>query len=192
MDDSIIVVSGLPRSGTSMVMKMLSAGGVEVVADHARKADRDNPAGYYECEKVKRLRQDAAWLEEVRGRGVKIISHLLHHLPLHLSYKILFIKREMREVLASQKKMYDRLQKRPDGVADPVLARKFRIHLRTIDAWIREKRNMDCLYLNYKEILDDAPRRAGEMAAFLNASLDLDAMASVVDPALYRNRDLPG
>ncbi len=189
MSDSIIVVSGIPRSGTSMVMKMLTAGGLDVVTDHVRKADRDNPEGYYEYEMVKALNDDAAWLEEMKGKGIKIISHLLQHLPLHLRYKIIFIKRDIREVLASQKKMYDRLQKAPDGVADPVLARKFNVHLRKIARWIRENDGVDCLYLQHREVIDAPLGRARDIRAFLDLPLDLEAMAAVVNPDLYRNRE---
>ncbi len=188
MDDSIIVVSGIPRSGTSMVMKMLTAGGLDVITDNVRKADRDNPEGYYEYEMVKALSEDAAWLEEMKGRGIKIISHLLQHLPFHLRYRIIFIKRDIREVLASQKKMYGRLQKTPDRARDPVLARKFNVHLRKIEQWIRENDRMDCLYLQHREVIDAPLARAREIQAFLDAPLDVEAMANMVDPDLYRNR----
>ncbi len=190
MNDSIIVVSGIPRSGTSMLMKMLSAGGLDVATDNLRKADRDNPKGYYEFEKVKELDNDAAWLEEMKGKGIKIISHLLQRLPLHLRYKIVFIKRDIREVLASQKKMYDRLQKAPDAVKDPVLARKFNVHLRKIDQWIRENGNIDCLYVQHRDVIRSPLERAREIQAFLDAPLDVDAMADVVTPDLYRNRGM--
>src|SRR5512140_1358443 len=106
----IVVVSGLPRSGTSMVMKMLEAGGVPILTDGLRTADEDNPKGYFEVERVKKLAQDTdrGWLGEARGKGIKVISYLLKSLPPTFNYRVVFIRREIEEVLASQRKMLAR------------------------------------------------------------------------------------
>ena len=109
MDQEIIVVSGLPRSGTSLMMQMLAAGGVEVVTDHVRTADTDNPRGYYEFELVKKIKQDASWLPEARGKAVKMVSQLLYDLPAGEKYRIIFLERDLDEVLVSQEKMLERL-----------------------------------------------------------------------------------
>ena len=114
----VIIVSGLPRSGTSMMMKMLAAGGIEIHTDHLRKADEDNPQGYYEVELVKHLQHDSAWLHHMKGKAVKIISFLLYYLPLTLRYQIIFMQREMQEILMSQKKMLERSGHSPDREQD--------------------------------------------------------------------------
>src|SRR5512136_2813877 len=108
--EPVVVVSGLPRSGTSMLMKMLEAGGLTLVTDGQRTADEDNPKGYYEVERVKDLANetDRAWLNAARGKGIKVISYLLKSLPADLNYKVLFIRRDLDEILASQKKMLAR------------------------------------------------------------------------------------
>ena len=107
--DPIIVVSGLPRSGTSMMMGMLEAGGLELVVDGIRAADEDNPRGYYELERVKDLAkaEDKSWLITLQGKGVKVISLLLQHLPEAYNYKIIFMRRSIAEVLDSQSKMLE-------------------------------------------------------------------------------------
>lgn len=105
---TVVIVSGLPRSGTSMMMSMLKAGGMELLVDSQRKADDDNPKGYYELEKVKNLRHDNSWLNEASHKAVKVISILLYQLPEDIRYKIIFIKRNLDEVLASQQLMLER------------------------------------------------------------------------------------
>jgi len=190
MDESIIVVSGLPRSGTSMVMKMLAAGGVDVVTDNIRKPDYDNPKGYFEYQKVKNLKNDSIWLKDMRGRAIKIISHLLYYLPLTLRYKIIFIERNMQEILDSQRKMYQRLQKQSDNIEDSVLVEKFNLHLQKIHDWIKIKNDIDCLHVHYSDILDDALRQSQTIQAFLNLPFDVEAMSKVVDLSLYRNRGI--
>ncbi len=104
----ITIVSGLPRSGTSMMMKMLAAGGMEIFTDHRRAPDADNPKGYFECDRVKDLAADASWLEAARGRAIKIVSHLLPHVPDELACEIIFMRRDPREILASQNTMLAR------------------------------------------------------------------------------------
>ena len=106
----VTVVSGLPRSGTSMMMKMLDQAGLELVTDRLRQADEDNPKGYFEYEPVKQLARsaDRTWLDDARGKGVKIISTLLRELPAHYNYKVVFMRRDLSEILASQAKMLAR------------------------------------------------------------------------------------
>src|SRR5580692_4579151 len=99
MHSDIIIVSGLPRSGTSVMMQMLDHGGVEVVTDHVRTADTDNPKGYYELEKVKKVKADATWLPATRGKAFKMVSQLLYDLPPGEKYCILFMERNLEEVL---------------------------------------------------------------------------------------------
>lgn len=184
---AIVVVSGLPRSGTSMMMKMLEAGGLPIFQDGLRQADADNPKGYYEAERVKDLAQDARWLPAAAGHGIKIISSLLTYLPPGLSYKIIFMRREMPEVLASQQKMLERSGHRQGPVADEVMAAKFSIHLRKIAKFL-EQSGMEVLDVNYAEVIADAARQAGRVNGFLGGRLDESKMIQVVDYALYRQR----
>jgi hypothetical protein len=184
----IVVVSGLPRSGTSMAMKMLEAGGLPVVADGLRSADEDNPKGYYEDERVKDLHQpgDKAWLRDARGKVVKIISFLLKSLPADNNYKVLFMHRSLREIVASQNKMLVRRGERnetPDERAVQLLEEQVR------DArFFLRRPQFEVLELNYGETLKDARPQAQRIAEFLGQPLDVDKMAQVVDVQLYRNR----
>src|ERR1700730_19121643 len=112
MESDVIIVSDLPRSGTSLMMQMLENGGVEVVTDNIRTADTDNPKGYYEFEKVKKIKEDASWLPATRGKAFKMVSQLLYDLPVGEKYRIIFMERDLDEVLASQEKMLERLGQR--------------------------------------------------------------------------------
>jgi hypothetical protein len=109
MNSPIIVVSGLPRSGTSVMMQMLDNGGIPVVTDNIRTADTDNPRGYYEYEQVKKIREDAAWVPATRGKAFKMVSQLLYDLPAQEQYHVIFMERDLDEMLASQEKMLQRL-----------------------------------------------------------------------------------
>jgi sulfotransferase family protein len=184
----IVVVSGLPRSGTSMAMKMLEAGGLSVVTDGLRAPDEDNPKGYFEDERVKRLHkeEDKAWLHEARGKVVKIISFLLKSLPPEHNYKVVLMQRNLREIVASQNKMLARLGKPndlPDETAVQLLAGQAK------DASFFLKRpQFEVLELNYADTLAGARAQAARIAEFVGQPLDVEKMASVVDAQLYRNR----
>jgi hypothetical protein len=184
----ITVVSGLPRSGTSMMMKMLEAGGLEPITDNIRTADEDNPKGYYELEKVKELKNDASWVDEARGKVVKVISALLQDLPKDHRYKIVFMQRLMPEILASQKQRLVRRGQPTDRVPDEKMAAMFEKHLEKIYGWIAEQPNMEVLYVKYNEVLADPASAASAIAEFLGLPVDQAAMTSVVDAQLYRQR----
>ncbi len=189
MDREVItVVSGLPRSGTSMMMKMLEAGGMSILTDHIRTPDEDNPQGYYEYERVKKLKEDNTWLGEARGKVVKIISQLLFYLPPTYHYKVIFMRRKMEEILASQRQMLIRRGKPTDTVSDERMAELFRQHLRRVEAWLDERPNMDVIYVDYNEVLRDPLPHVKRVNEFLGHALDVENMLSVVDPALYRQR----
>ena len=185
----VIVVSGLPRSGTSMMMKMLEAGGLEVVTDHQRRPNEDNPQGYYEFERVKKLPEgDTQWLKDAEGKVVKIISALLMHLPPDHTYKILFMRRSMEEILASQKQMLVRRGEPSDKVDDAEMARLFDKHLREIQTWLDRQPHVTYLDIDYNAMLRDPRPQLARVLPFLGLALDLEKMAEVVDPALYRQR----
>ncbi len=186
--NTIVIVSGLPRSGTSMMMKMLDAGGLPVLTDGIRAADEDNPKGYYEFERVKQIEHDQSWLPEARGKAVKMISALLKHLPADYRYKVIFMQRAMPEVLASQRQMLIRRGEAPDKVSDERMAELFERHLEQVQAWLAEQPHMDTLYVSYNEMMRDPEPHARAVDEFLGGGLDIERMVGVVDPALYRQR----
>jgi hypothetical protein len=185
----IVVVSGLPRSGTSMIMKMLEAGGLPVLTDGLRTADEDNPKGYYEVERVKDLSRESGkgWLGEARGKGIKVISYLLKSLPPTFNYRVVFIRRDLEEVLASQRKMLARR-----GEAEETAPERMRA-LFEDDLWragyqLRRRPEFESIELHYSIVLARPLEEARRLAAFLGGGLDPEAMAAAVDPQLYRNR----
>lgn len=187
--DTIVVVSGLPRSGTSMMMQMLEAGGMHVLTDGLRTADEDNLKGYFEYEKVKALKSDRSWLPEAGGKAVKIISGLLRYLPDTFAYRIIFIRRALDELLASQDRMLVRRGVQPGGQAENAeIARVFRKHLQQTEAWLSGRPGFRTLYAEHRQILADPAREAARVNTFLDNRLDEAAMAASVDASLYRQR----
>ena len=184
----ITIVSGLPRSGTSMMMRMLEAGGMEIVMDGIRKPDENNPRGYYEFEQVKKIEEDSSWLELCKGKAVKMVSMLLYHLPEKYRYKIIFMQRDMQEMLASQSLMLKRLGKEDNTTSDEVIAEKYEKHLKKIDIWLKIQPNIDLLYIQYNRVIHDPAGEAAKVNHFLGGFLDESKMAKVVEPSLYRQR----
>ncbi len=187
--EAVTVVSGLPRSGTSMLMKMLEASGISPLTDNIRTADEDNPRGYYEFERVKKLPDgDIAWVEDAKGKSVKVIAALLEHLPPGYTYKVIFMHRNMDEILSSQKQMLIRTGKPSDKVSDEELARLFRKHLIKIKTWIHQQPNISVLDVDYNALMSDPGMYLERINEFLGKDLDTDKMLEVVDPSLYRQR----
>ena len=181
----ITVVSGLPRSGTSLMMQMLAAGGMPLQADEARPADAHNPRGYFEDRRVKSLESDNSWVAEADGRALKVVSLLLYELPTDLHYRVLLMRRDLDEVLRSQQAMLSR------GSTVPVsaeLRQHFERHLAYLSEWLEGQLRMPFLEVDYHTVIDRPSDVAVAIARFLDRDLDVDAMASVVDPALYRQR----
>jgi hypothetical protein len=187
MNDLITIVSGLPRSGTSLMMRMLEAGGMDVVVDHIRQADEDNPLGYYEFEKVKKIREDASWLDDARGKVFKMVSMLLYDLPQDRRYRIIFMKRKMAEMLASQRKMLDR--KGSKGAAgDEEMGRLYGKHLAEIEQWFGEQKSMEVLFVSYNDLIEHPVEHLRRVNRFLGDGLDIGKMQGVIDKSLYRQR----
>ena len=185
----VIIVSGLPRSGTSMVMRMLERGGVPVLVDGIRTPNVDNPKGYYEFERVKKLPEgDVVWLQDAEGKVVKIIAALLMHLPATHTYRVLFMRRAMEEILASQKQMLVRRHEDVGAVSDAEMAELFNKHLAQIYGWMARQPHLTYMDVDYNQLLVEPMPILNAMQGFLNRSLDLTAMAAVVDPSLYRQR----
>ncbi len=182
----MVVVSGLPRSGTSMMMQMLAAGGVEVVADDVRAADDSNPRGYYEDERVTRLARDAAWLSEARGKAVKVVAPLVPMIPRSTPALVIFMDRPIEAVLRSQRAMLDRLGRRGTGLDDDRLAAALAAQVRRAKAWAATAPHAASLHINYDDIVIDPRGQAERVAAFLGRDLDAGAMARAVDPTLRR------
>lgn len=186
---SVVVVSGLPRSGTSMMMKMLEAGGLPVLADGIRTADSDNPKGYYEFERVKQLpKGDDTWLPDAQGKVVKVISALLTHLPAAYGYRVIFMQRRMEEILRSQQKMLVNREEMTDQASDEELSFLFQKHLLKAESWLLEQPNIALHYVDYNQMLIEPTDFVPQLNAFLDNALDENAMLQVVDPTLYRNR----
>jgi hypothetical protein len=185
----VVVVSGLPRSGTSMAMRMLQAGGIPLLVDGERGPDEDNPLGYFELEGVKRIRQDPSWLECATGRAVKVVSPLLRYLPSDRRYRVIFLERPLSEVLASQRAMIKRRGgEEPSAADDEAVARQFERHLSEVRAWLQTQAHVEVLFLQYGQTVADPRAQAEAMALFLDMPLDVMAMAAAVDPTLYRQR----
>ena len=185
----VVIVSGLPRSGTSMAMKMLEAGGMELVVDNIRSADEDNPKGYYEDERVKDLAEtdDKVWLQGARGKVIKVVSSLLNHLPTSNSYKVVFMRRNLHEVLASQTKMLER-RNEDSHTDDQDLLAMYEAHLEKVEFQLRFRPNFEALYVNYSDVVAEPAAAARRIADFVGGNLDVERMAGAVDGSLYRNR----
>jgi hypothetical protein len=190
LSSEIVIVSGLPRSGTSLMMQMLDRGGIEVVTDRIRVSDTDNPHGYYEYEPVKKTRDDPSWVPAARGKAVKMVSALLYNLPGTERYRILFMERDMDEVLTSQEKMLQRLG-RPSAPSEQLRA-SFRIHLDRLMKWLPQQRNMQVLTVNYNRLLNESVSEVEVISKFLDGLPATDKMLSAIDPGLYRNRKSTG
>ena len=187
--DNIIVVSGLPRSGTSMMMKMLDAGGQEILTDNLREADANNPNGYYEFERVKQLTDgDFAWIPEAGGKVVKIVTGLIMNLPPGYKYKVIFMQRAMKEVLSSQKKMLGRLGKEDDKVEDEKMKKIYQQHLKDVNVWISKQPNIEVVYVNYNTMLSNPLDSLRKVIDFLGGEMDVNVMAGVINKDLYRER----
>lgn len=188
----ITIVSGLPRSGTSMMMNMLEAGGLQILTDGIRTADVSNPNGYFELERVRDLqRGDRDWIGEMDGRGMKVISTLLHFLPPEHQYRVLFMRRELREILSSQAEMLHRQGKPELGIGDADIAEIYQEHLESVEQWLEMQPNFEVLQVNYNDLLSAPLVQVDRVSQFLGGELERDVMLGVISPRLYRKRELP-
>lgn len=184
----LTIVSGLPRSGTSMAMRMIDQGGIPALIDEIRKADDDNPKGYYEFEPVKQTKKDASWLDTAAGKVVKMVYRLLYDLPNTHQYRVVFMKRRLEEVIASQNVMLERRGKAGGSLSDERLLATFRKEIEKVEQWLAEQPNFEILYVMYNEVLEDAGPAATAINEFLGGKLDTANMQAVVDQSLYRQR----
>ncbi len=189
MENEIVIVSGLPRSGTSLMMQMLDRGGIPVVTDNVRTPDADNPRGYYEFERVKKIKEDVSWLPGMRGKAFKMVSQLLYELPSNEKYRVIFMERDLDEVIRSQEKMLARLGK--PAAPGPEIMRLFTLHLEKLRRWLAEQRYIDILFVRYNDLVERPEEQAEQIGAFLGGRADSRLMAATVDSCLYRNRKSP-
>jgi hypothetical protein len=187
--DFVTVVSGLPRSGTSLMMQMIHAGGMQAVEDGQRTADADNPRGYLEFEAVKKLKEDSSWVAAAGGKVVKVISMLLADLPATQNYRVVFMIRHMDEILASQKEMLKRRGTLNDkGPSDADMRKFFQAHLDKVRAWLAAQPNFKVLYVDYNAIMNGEEQGIRDVCEFLGPVVNIDAMKKAIDSGLYRNR----
>jgi hypothetical protein len=171
-----------------MMMQMLNAGGMATVTDNIREADENNPRGYYELEAVKRIKEDKSWLEICYGKAFKMVSLLLFNLPVDKTYKVIFMKRDMDEMLESQRAMLKRLEKGEDGHDKAAMHKNFDKHLSKVTKWLGSQPNIDVIYMNYNDIIKNPSKNAKILSRFLMAELDEKKMAQVVEKRLYHQR----
>jgi hypothetical protein len=184
----ITIVSGLPRSGTSLLMQMLAAGGLSILSDGERRADIDNPRGYLEWEHIKQLPNDPGCIALAEGKAVKVISQLLLSLPPEHEYRVVFMQRPLAEVMTSQEEMLRRRGTFDPKVDSAAVMKAFQNHLFEVNAWLNGKPNLKVMRVQYHEVLR-APKGISERVAhFLGAHLDVEAMVRQVDQTLYRQR----
>jgi hypothetical protein len=189
IDPSVItIVSGLPRSGTSMMMRMLEAGGIPALVDNIRAADEDNPRGYYEFEPVKKTKEDPSWLNAAGGKVVKMVYRLLYDLPRDRSYSIVFTRRNLDEVVASQDVMLARRGRGGSDMTKEKLVALFETQLGEFDEWVKKQPNFRILYVSYNETLQDSRPTVRALNEFLGGNLNTAAMEKVIEPQLYRQR----
>ena len=184
LKDYLVIVSGIPRSGTSLLMQMLRAGGVEILSDHQREADRSNPKGYFELEAVKSLAKDNSCLKNQTGKAVKVISSLLKYLPKDQNYKVIFINRNIQEIIRSQQKMLDKIvDKYPKS-----LLKIFNKKAQRVKDWAENQPNIDICNFHYEDIIENPQKEVDRIINFLNAPLRKERMINVIDPSLYRTK----
>ena len=189
MNDHVItIVSGLPRTGTSLMMQMIHAGGIPALTDRVRASDEDNPKGYFELEAVKRTKKDDSWLAEAAGRVVKMVHLLLYDLPGNHQYRVVFMRRDLREVVRSQGVMLARRGTDGARLTDEQLIGAYEGQLTKIQRWLDEQPNVQVHQVSYNSLMNDPPPAVAAIRAFLGGELDGDAMLASIDPSLYRQR----
>jgi hypothetical protein len=171
-----------------MMMQMIEKGGIPALTDNIRTPDEDNPKGYYEFEPVKKTKEDASWLDLAGGKVVKMVHVLLLDLPPDREYCVVFMRRKLEEVVASQDVMLQRGGKSTGGLTSEKVMQVFRAQMVKVDQWVRDHTNFRLLYVDYNELLANPKPEIEAISRFLGGRMNTDAMLEVVDPTLYRQR----
>jgi hypothetical protein len=187
-DEFVTVVSGLPRSGTSLMMKMLAAGGLTILTDESRAPDADNPGGYCEFAPVRYTARDASWVTMARGRVVKVIYGLLSHLPPDEEYRVVLLQRDLEEVVDSQQAMLERSADEGAALSRDELIAGYRRQLDQLERWMIEQPNFIFTTVSYNDLLNDPLPQLAGVTNLLGRPLDTQAMSNAIIPALYRQR----
>jgi hypothetical protein len=187
-DDFVTIVSGLPRSGTSLLMQMLQAGGMELMTDGLRAPDENNPRGYFEHEAVKHGRNNLSWLGQASGKAVKVIHLLLLQLPDDRNYRVIFMLRNLEEVIVSQRVMLKQQGRAATTLTDATLAGVFEKQLTTVRQWLAKRSNFRVLYLNHRDVIANPSVASSQINDFLDGNLKVTDMTAAVNPQLYRQR----
>jgi hypothetical protein len=184
----IIVVTGLPRSGTSLLMQILQSMGITIFTDSKRSPDESNPNGYFEHEFVKTIENDISWLKHVQGKAIKIVSPLLIYLPEDYEYKIIFMNRDLDEILFSQNKMLSQKNLQNMDTKRETLKEILKKDLNQAKSWINTNAKVKCLYQEYLKIVNDVEKEIPPIEKFLNVKADIEKVKLIVDKKLYRTR----
>ena len=184
----VTIVSGLPRSGTSLMMQMLAAGGMQVLTDGRRAADQHNPRGYFELEAVKHTRTDHSWLAQAEGKAVKVVHLLLPHLPSDREYRVIFMHRNLTEVIASQRAMLQQQGRPVATLPDSKLGEIFEKQLAEVRQWLSQNPNFQVLNLRHRNVIEMPLTVAQQITAFLGGDFDPKRMAAAVEPNLHHHR----
>lgn len=186
-DHTVILVSGLPRSGTSMLMRMLSEGGMPILMDGVRETDEDNPHGYFEYEPVKSLKNNSDWISNARGKAVKIVSPLLRYLPQGFEYKVIYLRREIKEIMASQARMIERRGEKKNE-DESKLELLYRQHVRETETRLLDDDAFCTLFVEHRRLINNPELQALQIESHLGCTLDIAKMCAAVDTSLYRNK----
>jgi len=186
--DYVTIVSGLPRSGTSLMMRMIGEGGIPILSDGLRVPDEDNPNGYYEFERVRRTRQDPSWIPDALGKVVKMVHLLLLELPLTHEYRVVFMRRDLREVIKSQNRMLPRLNKPADDLPDERVAEIYKRQIETTLTYLQSHDDyFRVIEVDYNVLIKNPLDLVRRVGAFFDG-LNTDEMVKAIDVRLYRNQ----
>ena len=183
----ITIVSGLPRSGTSLMMRMLNVGGIPALCDEQRGPDADNPNGYYEFESVKSIKNYAEWIDRAVGHSVKMVYSLLEHLPTDREYRVVFMRRSIDEIIQSQRAMLLHNGIKTE-IPDEEIKELFERVLRQFYTWLPSQSHLKLINVSYNELLSRPASTISQINRYLGYCLDTEAMSQVIDHSLYRNR----
>ncbi len=185
----IIVVSGLPRSGTSLMMQMLDAAGIPILQDELRGADDSNPRGYYELEAVKASRRDVGWVDRATGHAVKVIHALLPYLPRERRYRVILMERPVGQVVRSQNRMLEASGDVGDGISSRRLGEILDTQLEQSRRLLENEACFEWMAVSYPQLIAEPRQQAARIIDFLDLNCSGDSLSSVVTPELFRNRD---